>query len=69
MQRALTRGEYAAFLEFTAAMSLGWMVVGDSVFDKLLSEREKRELTSREAQSDLEGLVLRYMQELHDEPK
>lgn len=65
MQTALNRGEYARFLEFAAAMSLGWMVVGDSMFEKLLSEREKRELTSREAQSDLESLVLRYMQELN----
>ena len=66
MQKCLTRGEYSKFLEFTATMAMGWEVVGDAIFEKLLTQRERDELVSKVAQSDLEALALRYMRELHD---
>jgi len=67
MEDRLNKGEYATFLEFAAAMAMGWMVVGDSVFARLLTQRERDTLSSKEAASELEELALNYMKELrHD---
>lgn len=66
MQQCLRKGEYHKFLEFTATMAMGWEVVGDSVFEKLLTQGERESLVDKVAQSDLEALALRYMQELND---
>lgn len=66
MEEMLKRGEYGTFLEYVGALSMGWLTIGDNVFETLLTKMEQKQAVNREAQSELEELVIGYMQHLKE---
>lgn len=60
------RGEYAEVLEHIGVMAMCWMVMGDGIWENLLTESEREEIRGKEPQSTLEEMARKYYEELGD---